>query len=150
MKLKTGSSSDLISEVRIVGHMPNILPRSLRWMPLDWRKMTISWIECRETVRRDGFWANARPESTPMISRQRIFSLNSEEMLAWVVWYSGCVWRVFGFAINRLLGCSIISAPGFGEEKDMEERHAIGAPSIMVVVVVVVSLPWTKGRSGIA
>lgn len=71
--------SDLISEVRICGHMPKILPMSFWWMPLDWRKEIIYSMDCKEAEWRDGLRDIAFPESTPIISRHRIFSLNWRE-----------------------------------------------------------------------
>lgn len=65
-----------MSEVRILGHIPKILAKSFWWMPLDWRKVMIEWMECKEALWREGFRERALPESTPMISRHRIFSLN--------------------------------------------------------------------------
>lgn len=69
-----------MSEVRTEGHMPNILAKSLWWIPLDWRKETTEWIEFRDAEWREGFCDNALPESTPMISRHKIFSFISSEM----------------------------------------------------------------------
>ena len=82
-KLKTGIRSALMLEVRSFGHMPKILPKSFWWMPLDWRKEMMEWMESRVAVWRDGFRERALPESTPMISRHRIFSLNLREMFEW-------------------------------------------------------------------
>lgn len=45
----------------------------------------MAWMECREALWREGFRESALPESTPMISRQRIFSLNWWERLVCVV-----------------------------------------------------------------
>lgn len=85
-KSKTGLSSDLMSEVRILGHMPMSLGRSFWWMPpFDWRKEMMEWMEGRVAEWRDGFWERALPESTPIISRQRTFSLNWRERFFWVV-----------------------------------------------------------------
>ena len=81
-KLKTGIRSVLMLEVRIWGHMPRILGMSFWWMPLDWRKEIMEWREWREAVWSEGLRERALPESTPMISRQRIFSLNWSERFA--------------------------------------------------------------------
>lgn len=67
-----------------MGHMPKILRKSFWWMPLDWRKEIMEWMDWRVAVWREGFWDKALPESTPIISRQRIFSLNWRETFAWV------------------------------------------------------------------
>lgn len=66
----------------------------------------IVWMECREAAWRDGLRASALLESMPRISRQRIFSLNSWEILVWVWEYRGCFWRM-------LLGFSIAKDAGF-------------------------------------
>lgn len=84
--MKTGMRSDLMSEVRILGHIPMILPKSFWWMPLDCKKVMMEWMECRGAVWREGFWERALPESTPMISRDKIFSLNWWEMFLCVGW----------------------------------------------------------------
>lgn len=39
----------------------------------------MEWMECKEAEWRDGFTDSAFPESTPIISRHRIFSLNWKE-----------------------------------------------------------------------
>lgn len=44
-KMKTGLRSLLMLEVRMLGHMPKILGRSFWWMPLDWRKEIMEWME---------------------------------------------------------------------------------------------------------
>ena len=62
----------------------------------------IAWIDCSEAVWRDGLRASALLESMPRISRQRIFSLNCRERLAWVWEYNGCFWRMLlGFSIAK-------------------------------------------------
>lgn len=73
-----------MSEVRILGHMPRILAKSFWWMPFDWRKEMMEWMEWREAVWRDGFEERALPESMPITSRHRIFSLNWRERFDWV------------------------------------------------------------------
>ena len=80
--MKTGIRSVLRLEVRILGHMPKILGKSVCWMPLDWRKEMIEWMDSRVAECRVGFWDRALPESTPIISRQRIFSLIWKERFA--------------------------------------------------------------------
>lgn len=42
---------------------------------MDWRKEMMELMESRDAVRRAGLRERARPESTPMTSRLRIFSL---------------------------------------------------------------------------
>jgi len=84
MKSKTGVRSVLMSEVRILGHMPKILGRSFSRMPLEKRKVMMDCMDSMVAVRRSGFWESALPASTPITSRHRIFSLNSRESLAWV------------------------------------------------------------------
>ena len=74
-KSKTGMRSVVRSEERILGHMPKILGMSFWRMPLVLRKEIMVWMEWRVVERRLGFWESALPESTPIISRQRIFSL---------------------------------------------------------------------------
>lgn len=74
-KEKTGIRSAATSEVSMVGHMPKILGRSEWWMPLERRKEMTELREWRGVEWREGFWERALPESTPKISRQRIFSL---------------------------------------------------------------------------
>lgn len=44
----------------------------------------MEWMELREALWREGFRDRALPESTPIISRQRIFSLNWRERFSWV------------------------------------------------------------------
>lgn len=43
----------------------------------------MEWMESRVAVWREGFKESALPESTPIISRQRIFSLNWRETFEW-------------------------------------------------------------------
>lgn len=46
----------------------------------------MDWMDWKEAVWREGLRERALPESTPIISRQRIFSLNSRERLECVDW----------------------------------------------------------------
>lgn len=71
-------------EVRTLGHMPKILGKSVWRMPFDWRKEMMEWMDSRVAPCREGFWERALPASTPIISRQRIFSLIWRERFAWV------------------------------------------------------------------
>lgn len=54
-KVKTGIRSDLMSEVRMLGHIPMILPRSFWWIPLDCKKRMMEWMEFRGAEWRLGF-----------------------------------------------------------------------------------------------
>jgi len=53
-------------------------------MALDWRKETREGMDSRVAACREGFWERALPKSTPIISRQRIFSLIWRERFSWV------------------------------------------------------------------
>ncbi|PON72703.1 hypothetical protein PanWU01x14_064690 [Parasponia andersonii] len=85
-KSKTGARSAETSAVRTLGHMPKILGRSGWRRPLERRKETTEWMEARVAEWRSGLRERALPESTPMTSRQRIFSLIWRERLEDWVW----------------------------------------------------------------
>lgn len=108
----------------MVGHMPKIRARSFWWMPLDCRKEMTSLREWREAVRRVGLRARARPESTPIISRQRIFSLNWRERL---------FMAMVDFGRKTLLVMDEFGLAEMGElgRGGMEDRRAAAADGIL-------------------
>jgi len=95
----------------------------------------MEWMDSMVAVRRSGFWDSALPASTPITSRQRIFSLNSRESFVWVGVYKGWFWRrLLGFGDTWMEG-DLSGEEGLSEEMVQREECKAMAPAAGGMVV---------------